>query len=153
MTENTNIINTEATEAATPATTAKKIRIVGDAVVVTSDLTLDELKTIQKFNPKALTLMGGDEGKTPVFAMSIAKDGYGGLTNNGIMWAPATNDAAKKATMTMMIPAGTEKPTEWFVDNFGGAIMNLNALEANLPAALSKLNADKATVMASIAVC
>lgn len=152
MTENTNITNTEAVEATTAAP-AKKIRIVGDAVVVTSELSLAELKTIQKFNSKALILMGGDEGKTPVFAMSVAGSGYGSLTNNGIMWAPSTNDPAKKATMTMMIPAGTEKPSEWFVDNFGGAIMNLNALEATLPAVLSKLNADKAAVLASIATC
>lgn len=40
-----------------------KITIAGDAVVITSSLKLDDIKTIAKYRPKALTLMGGDDGQ------------------------------------------------------------------------------------------
>ena len=46
-----------------------KIVIAGDAVVVKSELKLEDIKTIEKYNTKALTLMGGDEGKEPIFAL------------------------------------------------------------------------------------
>ena len=42
-----------------------KIVIAGDAVVITSALKLEDIKTIAKYNPKALTLMGGEDGRSP----------------------------------------------------------------------------------------
>ena len=46
-----------------------KIVIAGDAVIVTSTMKLEDIKTIAKYRPKALTLMGGEDGKEPIFAV------------------------------------------------------------------------------------
>ena len=40
-----------------------KITIAGDAVVVTSALKLEDIKTIEKYRRNALVLKGGEDGK------------------------------------------------------------------------------------------
>ena len=42
-----------------------KIVIAGDAVVVTSAMKLEDIKTIEKYRPKELVLKGGEDGKEP----------------------------------------------------------------------------------------
>ena len=39
-----------------------KIVIAGDAVVVTSAMKLEDIKTIEKYRPKELVLKGGEDG-------------------------------------------------------------------------------------------
>lgn len=41
---------------------------------------------------------------------------------------------------------------EWVADTLGGALVNLNALEAKLPEVLDAIAAQKATVMENITV-
>ena len=50
-----------------------KAIIAGEAVVVTSSMKLEDLETIAKYRPEALTLKGGEDGKEPIFAISITK--------------------------------------------------------------------------------
>ena len=149
---NENFTTTETVE--TPvASTKKTIRIVGAAAVLTSSMKLADLKTIKTYEPKALQLLGGEDGKETVFMIDIADEGYGGYCGNmGIMFAPKTTDANGYATVTVMIPDGTEKPAEWFVNNYGAAVMKLNELEATLPAVLGKLSANKKAVLDAIEI-
>lgn len=127
-----------------------KIVIAGDAVVVKSDLKLEDIKTIAKYQPKALTLMGGEEGKEPIFAV-CATTGAGDITVNGASFGRA--DADGKAIVTMVMQnVPTEKAKEWVADTLGAAIINLNALEAKLPDALADIAAQRATVMENISV-
>ena len=146
MTENTINPIVETPVEAAVAAPKKSIRIVGGAAVLTSSMKLADLKTIAKYQPEALNLMGGKDNEETVFMAGIAPKGYGGFCGAmGIMFAPNT-------TVTVNIPEGTEKPAEWFVENFGGAVMKLNKLEATLPAVLAKLDADKKTVLDAIAI-
>ena len=46
-----------------------KIVIAGDAVVVTSAMKLEDIKTIEKYRPKELVLKGGEDGKEPIFGV------------------------------------------------------------------------------------
>ena len=67
-----------------------KTKIFGDSVVMTSSVKLADLKNIAKYAPKALTLMGGEDGKEPIFSICIGKSGAGSLNAFGATFAPAT---------------------------------------------------------------
>jgi hypothetical protein len=127
-----------------------KIVIAGDAVVVKSELKLEDIKTIAKYEPKALTLMGGEDGKEPIFAVGLTTDA-GDININGASFGKA--DADGKATITMVMQGvPTEKAKDWVADRLGSAIMHLNALEAKLPEVLSGISAKRAAVMEGIEV-
>lgn len=127
-----------------------KIVIAGDAVVVKSELKLEDIKTIAKYEPKALTLMGGEDGKEPIFAVGLTTDA-GDININGASFGKA--DADGKATITMVMQGvPTEKAKDWVADRLGSAIMHLNALEAKLPEVLSSISAKRAAVMEGIEV-
>lgn len=127
-----------------------KIVIAGDAVVVKSELKLEDIKTIEKYNAKALTLMGGDEGKEPIFALGTTT-GTGSINSVGASFGKA--DADGKAVITMVMQnVPTEKAKDWVAGTLGAAITNLKALEDKLPAVLAAIAAEKAAVMESITV-
>lgn len=129
-----------------------KVTIAGDAVVVASSLKLEELKTIQKYRPNELVLKGGEDGKEPVFAISVT-DGPGSINSYGVSFGRETNDGSHNAAVTMFIPEGvTTNVREWVADKIGGALVNLNKLEERLPGVLSAINAEKQGVMESISV-
>lgn len=126
------------------------IVIAGDAVVVKSSLKLEEIQTIAKYQPKALTLMGGEDGKEPIFSVGTSTDS-GDITVYGASFGRA--DADGKATITLVTPGiPNEKVKEWVADKLGAAITNLNALEAKLPDVLSGIAAQRAAVMENITV-
>ena len=126
------------------------IVIAGDAVVVKSNLKLEDIKTISKYQPKALTLMGGEDGKEPIFAIGLTTDA-GDINVNGASFGRA--DAEGKATITMVMQGvPTEKAKDWVADRLGSAIMHLNTLEAKLPEVLSGIATQRAAVMENISV-
>ena len=127
-----------------------KTKIFGDSVVITSSIKLADMKNVAKYAPKALTLMGGEDGKEELFKVMVGKAGAGSINAWGATFASSTRDAEGKATITMMIPAAVEKAKEWIVEEFGGALMNLKALEDQLPAVIAKIAADKKAVEDSI---
>ena len=127
-----------------------KIVIAGDAVVVKSDLNLKDIETIAKYQPKALTLMGGEDGKEPIFAIGLTTDA-GDINVNGASFGKADSDGKAVITMVMQnVP--TEKAKDWVADTLGGALMNLNTLEAKLPEVLASVSTQRATVMENISV-
>ena len=127
-----------------------KIVIAGDAIVVKSDLKLEDIKTIAKYQPKALTLMGGEDGKEPIFALGTTT-GTGNINAVGASFGKA--DADGKAVITMVMQGvPTEKAKDWVADALGAALMNLNTLEGKLPEVLASIGAQRATVMENISV-
>lgn len=129
-----------------------KITIAGEAVVITSAVKLEDLKTIAKYRPEALTLMGGEDNKEPIFAISVTR-GAGEINKYGASFGAETHDEAKLATITMGIGyAGDDSIEEFVADAFGAAFNRLEELEATLPAVIEAIAADKAAVMSSITV-
>lgn len=127
-----------------------KIVIAGDAVVVKSDIKLEDIATIEKYRPNDLVLNGGEDGKEPIFRAGTTT-GAGNINSVGASFGRA--DADGKAIITMvMSDVPTEKAKDWVADRLGSAIMNLNALEEKLPAVLSGIAAQRATVMENISV-
>lgn len=128
-----------------------KIVIAGEAVVITSAMKLEDLETIKKYRPKALTLMGGEDGKEPVFAIDVTS-GNGNITKFGAAFNSASHDDAKLATITMTACGATGDIKEWVADQLGCAIINLNKLEATLPDVLKSIAAEKTAVLSNITV-
>ncbi len=128
-----------------------KITIAGDAVVVTSSLSLEDIKKIGKYRPRALNLMGGENNKDVIFAIGATK-GTGNINQYGASFAGETHDDAKLATITLVAEGVTGDVKEWAAERIGAAIINLNKLEATLPAVLAEINDEKATVLGNITV-
>ncbi len=130
-----------------------KITIAGDAVVVTSAIKLEDLKTIKKYRPEALTLKGGEDNKEEIFKVSVT-DGDGSINNFGATFGSATRDDAKLATFTMVINGLGEGADikDVVADKIGSSIINLNKLEASLPAVIDEIAAEKASVLERITV-
>ncbi len=127
-----------------------KIVIVGDAVVVKSNLNLEDIKTVAKYRPNELILKGGEDGKEPIFGLG-ATTGTGSINSVGASFGRA--DADGKAIVTMVMEGvPTEKAKDWVADTLGGAIINLNALEAKLPAVLEAIAEERSAVMENISV-
>lgn len=127
-----------------------KVLVAGNAVVITSAVKLDDIKLISKYQPEALVLFEGEgKEKEPVFAVGI---GDGGITAFGAEFNQATRDGQGKAQLTEMIPAGVENVKEYVSDKFGRAVLKLNKLEAQLPAAIEAIAAEKAAIDANITV-
>jgi len=129
-----------------------RINVLGEACVITSSLTLNDIKTIEKYRPKALTLYGGEDGKDPLFAICTANSGS--INKNGASFNTETHDDAKLACLTVIIPAGvvTGNVREWVADQMGSAIISLNKLEETLPAILLEIKAEKEAVLSNISV-
>lgn len=128
-----------------------KIIIAGDAVVITSSMKFEDLLTIKKYQPDALTLFGGEEGKDPIFKVDVTT-GAGSINQFGASFAKATRDDEKLATLTMSIIDATDDVKEWVADKVGAALMNLCAIEETLPDVLQGIEARKAEIMSNIEI-
>jgi len=127
------------------------ITICGDAVVIKSAETLDNLKLLQKYKPEALCLM--DEDGNAVFKVGVASREAGGQLNNfGASFASVTRDADGLATITM-ISSGSQSGAELVSDvsdKFGPAIIKLSRVEEQFASAIEQIAKDKAEVLEHI---
>jgi len=128
-----------------------KVTIAGKAIVITSALKLEELETVKKYQPKALVLLGGEDGKEPIFAVGVVRGSAGKIGNVGVEFGEETQ-TEKLATMTLMAPADVKDMKEYVADKYGAALMNLAKLETNLPAVIGAIAAEKQSIMDNISV-
>lgn len=129
-----------------------KIIVAGDAVVITSGLTLENLETVKKYNPNALTLMGGEDGKEPVFCIGVNRGKQGNINQYGVEFGAETRDEQKLATLTLLVPGEIDDVKNYVADKYGAALMMLNKLEAFLPTILEAIEADKKAILDNITV-
>lgn len=129
-----------------------KITIAGDAIVVTSAMKLEDIKTIQKYRPDALVLKGGEDGKEPIFKLGVT-EGRGNINKYGAEFGSETHDDEKKAVMTLIFQSeGVTDIKEAVADTIGVYVLNLNKLEDTLPSVLTEIAAEKAQVLSNITV-
>lgn len=127
-----------------------KINVLGDAVVITSDLKAEDITLAAKYNPKALTLV--DEDGDPYFGIAVSNKSS--INAFGISFNGVARDGSGKATVTIGYN-GSDKPDEIkedLADKFGIALANLNKIEKALPAVLADIQKQKKTVIESITV-
>lgn len=124
-----------------------KVKICGDAIVIESTMTIKDLKMIQRFRPDALVLKGGEDGKTPVFALGVTC-GAAGIGSIGAQFKDAARETGL-ATMTIVKHYDGDLK-EYIADNYGAALASLAALEETLPDVLAEIQAQRDAVIASI---
>lgn len=125
-----------------------KVSITGKVAAVISDISLENIKVIEKFRPQALSLFEG-EGKEKTIVFRIASGNTDCISNNGIVFTAKVDDG-RAVVCTMLEDA--EKAKDIFAEKFGVAILNLRKLEAQIPAVLEEIKAERDAVMAAIDV-
>ena len=126
-----------------------KIQVLGDSIVITSAIKAEDIKLVERYNPKALELR--DEEGAVYFKVAV---GSGSISKYGISFGGIARDGSGAATLTLAFEGATEpdKVKDQIADAFGVAIANLNAIEAGLPAVIEGIAAQKAEVVANITV-
>ena len=127
-----------------------EIKLVGDALVIESSVTMEEWKLVNKYHPDALVLTEGED-KTPVFRVGIGTDG--GFSKYGIVFTGETHGEKKYATFTTGFIVRTEKDIKEAVAEYvGSAILKLNKLEASIPGVIEEIEEEKKDIMRNITV-
>ena len=127
-----------------------RIIIAGDAVVVESAHTLEEMKKLEKHRPKALALFD-ENGKDELFRV-VTTRGTGSIGQYGASFGSESKNGEKKAIITMALPAGVTDAKAYIEETIGVAIINLNRVESQFEDALAAVEAEKAAVRENITV-
>ena len=129
-----------------------KAVIAGQAIVVSGNVKLADLEKIKKYAPEKLVLMGGEDGKEPIFGFGIA-EGPGKIGKFGAEFS-ATPGRDGKATITLMIgeDVQAEDIKQYVADKIGPYIVLANELEAKIPAAVADIDSKMATIMDAIVI-
>lgn len=128
------------------------VKIVGDAVVLTSALSFEDIKLVEKIAPKELTLFEEENGrKVPVFGVCTTKS-HGRITKDGVSFAKGSRDGGF-AEITMGVPECDGDVKEVVAELIGTAVIKLNELEAKLPEVIAGINAQKQAMLDCIEVC
>ena len=130
-----------------------KITIVGDALVVTSTKSLEDIKTLEKYRPKSLRLYEkNDEGEREEVFRVGSTSGFGSINQYGASFSGVTHDDDKLATITMSIPTGTANAKDYAVELIGVGTIRLNKVEEQIAAALAEVKAERAAVAENITI-
>lgn len=128
-----------------------KATVVGDALVVTSALSLEDIKTVEKYGPEHLVLKGGEDGKEELFAICSC-EGPGDINDVGAAFGRSTRDDGGFACITMMVGDIKGDAAQYVADLIGPALYKLNKLEEQIVAAMPEIEAYKAAMLDSIQI-
>ena len=129
-----------------------KIKVVDQAVVLTSELTNEELERAKKYFPQALVLTGKDEdGKNVVTYAVGVTSGEGSIGKYGVEFKKG--EAGEKASVTVLIPKMAKKAKETYVkDTFGKTLQNLIKIEEGYAASKTAYDAEYAAISKNVVV-
>lgn len=127
-----------------------KIAIAGNAIVVTSELKLSDLRTVKKYRPEALELKGGRFGIDTVFAIST--EGTPGINEFGATFRDESRDGSGKACITLDLPENSGDPKAFVADKYGSALINIGKLEETLPDVIEDVCRQRESVLEQIAI-
>ena len=124
---------------------ATKNKLVGNALVITSDIPYEDLLLVAKYAPEKLALKGGEDGKDEIFRVFINGEN-GSINDGGAKFGCTEQGGNKVATITMLIP----KCEEFIADTYGEALTNLNKIVDTIPAAVKEVKANRKAIIDSI---
>ena len=133
------------------ADNAASVKVAGDAMVLTSGVTFDDIKKVAKYRPEALILKGGKDNKEELFRIGVTT-GKGSVNQYGVSFAKESRGEQGFAQLTIMLPDGAKDVKEYVSDTYGRAILMLNKIEETFPAVISEINAEKAHIESTITV-
>jgi hypothetical protein len=125
-----------------------KTAIAGSSFVITSVVAMEDLKAIKRYRPSALTLTDPETRET-TFRVDT---GSNSLSSHGISFGGTSNCEGRFATVTLVIPEGTEDAKEYVLDTAGVALANLGKIEAGIAEALREVRAERETIAENITI-
>lgn len=100
------------------------IKVIGDAMVVTSAIKMEDIKLLQRLD--ADSLVARDKNDEPVYAVFTGDSGFMG--DAGIRFTGA--DSNGFATVTILLPPASQTEREKFIkENYAMAITALQTME------------------------
>lgn len=117
-----------------------EIKTVGNSLVVTTEVTMEDLKKLQARKPDALALTKEVDGKKQEY-FRVAAGKAGSLNTFGATFSADTNTAPKKAMLTVDISgkSAEEDVKQYVAEKFGAAILNLREVEKKFQPALHQI--------------
>lgn len=125
------------------ADNAAKVSIVGSVAMISTEIGIEALEDIEKYEPDALILRNDDN--IEVFRVMTGMPASVG--KYGICFDKDKN-ADGNASIVVCLPVG-ETPTDFMFDKYGAIVCNLSKIEEGYEAALAKI-AEKKAAFASI---
>ena len=124
-----------------------KIKVVGNAVVLESEIKFEDIKKVEKYRPDALTMK--DEDGKPVFRVAT---GVNPSANEiSVVFNGSTHDDEKHATCTWIVNSGIgEGFKSELADMYGAAILKLNKFEEMLPGIVEEIGKEREAVLSTI---
>jgi hypothetical protein len=127
-----------------------KIQITGDAFVITSSLSAEDIKYVAKTAPSKLNVYEGEgDDRNVVFAISY-KEGANNIASFGITFGGKTRDDKGLATFTGLIPAGTANAKDFVADVVAPVVAHLNTLETSVVADAKTLKDQRKELLSKI---
>lgn len=122
----------------------------GEAVVITSAAKLEDIRKIEKYRPDALVVLGGEDGKEPIFAVGLSSKRSGSINSFSIDFGGCNEDGFAQVTVSYCGP--NENVKAHLADSIGPQLTMLGKLEESWPAVLAEIDADVDRIMASIEI-
>lgn len=128
-----------------------KLGIMSGAFHLTSEITVEDILLLKKYNPDALCIKG-DDGNIK-FAIGYT-EGRSCVAGFGVTFgAKSLSDG--KASVTGLLPTNldtTEKAKDYVAETFGGVVAYLEELECTVPRAARDVRDKKQSLINSITV-
>lgn len=130
-----------------------KTQFFGSALVITSSLKIEDVKTVAKYQPESLILWDKDEdgNKEPVFSVLYMKDCNGAINEQGAIFSKESPEGFAQITELVTVPADKDVK-EFVADNYGKALLALQKFEDYFPAVIDELNETRAKIMDGVEV-
>lgn len=127
---------------------AANATVAGAACVITSAISLEDLKLIKKYRPKALTAYAEGEKKEVVFKVMLENTAKGDVGPTAISFSNVVS-ADGKATVTIDV---TDKDMEAVEDKIGAALLQLSKMEEGFGDILAEIRNEQAQVRERITI-
>ena len=129
-------------------------KIVGQALVITLETKLDDLKRAAKYAPKAMYLFGEDDEGHPAVRFGVQvvnKPITGSLNKYGATFGSCNADGFAQITLPLQ-GVEAEKRKGFVIDMYGKAMFDLAEVETNVAAALETIDTQIASVIENMEV-
>lgn len=126
------------------------VKKFGESVVITSAAKLEDIRKIAKYRPEKLILMGGDDGKEPIFAVGLSGTRMGSINGCSVNFGGKNEEGFAQVTVNYCGPEQDVKAH--LADSIGPQLTMLGKLEETWPEVLAEIDADVNRIMGSIEI-
>lgn len=118
-----------------------KLKISGNAIVLTSELKLDTIKKMEKYNPDALVIFNETKDGDREEVFKIGSGAVSGISRFGITFAETNKAGLAVATILLPETVAVGDKKQFVKENFANALFFLQDLEAAVKTSCEALDA------------